>query len=160
MLMFNSPHVYRNLWGFQQFPIGWKEIEIIRKFFHFSHGINLCLILCQIGSQQLLWEKQSNYKNDKRMKKYLTSFVFHRCRMLGKWSAFGRLSKFSGSFMGSPSLKRENWRNVIYLFVFKLLGEKSKSHLFYRCWEVNGWKQSLSKIKFHFMNNLNLWKLT
>lgn len=33
----------------------------------------------------------------------LTSFVFHLCLWVGKWSARGKLSRFSGSLMGSPS---------------------------------------------------------
>lgn len=33
----------------------------------------------------------------------LTSLVFHRCRWVGKWSARGKLSKLSGSLIGSPS---------------------------------------------------------
>lgn len=34
----------------------------------------------------------------------LTSFVFHLCLWVGKWSARGKLSRFSGSLMGSPSV--------------------------------------------------------
>jgi len=34
---------------------------------------------------------------------WLTSLVFHRCLWVGKCSARGKVSRFSGSFIGSPS---------------------------------------------------------
>lgn len=48
-----------------------------------------------------------------------TSFVFHRCLSIGKWSARGRLSRFSGNLIGSPSrnkkkeqIENENYYNI------------------------------------------------
>lgn len=54
-----------------------------------------------------LWSIQKNCMLYVYVWEYrLTSLVFQRCRWVGKWSARGKLSKLSGSFIGSPS---ENW---------------------------------------------------
>ena len=40
---------------------------------------------------------------EKSQKWIITSFVFHRCLWLGKWSDFGNDSRLSGNLSGSPS---------------------------------------------------------
>ena len=61
------------------------------------------------------WEKKEKHfvriifgkTHEWKTAKFLTSFVFHRCLWLGKWSDLGSDSRLSGSLSGSPSGKEK-----------------------------------------------------
>lgn len=86
-------------------------------FSSLSFSTFLCAIKCKIEREGERGGRRQNinttiYYNPSIFPSLpsLTSFVFQRCRCDGKLSALGRLSKLSGSLIGSPSVKKRKKR--------------------------------------------------